>query len=126
MKLVYPAVFHQEDNAYWVEFPDLEGCHTFGDTIDETLTNAREALEGYTLSFIEDGQKLPPPSDIGSIKTSDGFVSLVDVDLTEYLEREKTVDKTLTIPQWLDEAAARKGINFSRALQDALLEKIIA
>lgn len=126
MKLVYPAVFHQEDNAYWVEFPDLEGCHTFGDTIDEILTNAREALEGYTLSFIEDGQKLPPPSDMSSIKTSDGFVSLVDVDLTEYLEREKTVDKTLTIPQWLDEAAARKGINFSRVLQDALLEKIIA
>lgn len=126
MTLIYPAVFHREDNAYWVEFPDLEGCQTSGDTIEETLANAREALEGYALSFIENGQKLPSPSDMGSVKPSDGFVSLVDVDLTEYLEREKTVDKTLTIPRWLDEAAAKKGINFSRALQDALLEKIIA
>ena len=115
MKLIYPAVFHQEDNAYWVEFPDLEGCNSFGDTLEETLSNAREALEGYSISLIEHKEKLPAPSDIGSLKTSDGFVSLVDIDLSAYFNHKKAVKKTLTIPEWLNEAAIEKGINFSQA-----------
>lgn len=41
MKLAYPAIFHNEDNSYWVEFPDLVGCNTFGDTLNETLFNAK-------------------------------------------------------------------------------------
>ena len=32
MLFVYPAIFHREDNAYWVEFPDLLGCQTYGAT----------------------------------------------------------------------------------------------
>lgn len=56
--------------------------------------------------------------------TSDGFVSLVDIDLSAYFNQKKAVKKTLTIPEWLNEAAIEKGINFSQALQDALLAKI--
>ena len=41
MMFVYPAVFHQEDNAYWVEFPDLPGCQSFGDTLPETMAEAQ-------------------------------------------------------------------------------------
>ena len=37
MLFVYPAIFHKEDDAYWVEFPDLEGCHTYGGSINETM-----------------------------------------------------------------------------------------
>lgn len=124
MKLIYPAVFHKEDNAYWVEFPDLEGCNSFGDTLEEALANAREALEGYSISLIENKEKLPPPSDISGITPSDGFVSIVDIDLSAYLNREKAVKKTLTIPEWLNEAAMERGINFSQTLQDALLAQI--
>lgn len=126
MKLIYPAVFHKEDNAYWVEFPDLEGCSSFGDTLEEALANAREALEGYSISLIENKEKLPPPSDISGITPSDGFVSIVDIDLSAYLNREKAVKKTLTIPEWLNEAAMERGINFSQTLQDALLAQITA
>ncbi len=53
MKLIYPAVFHKEDGVFWGEFPDLEGCNSFGDTLEEILTNAREALEGYSISLID-------------------------------------------------------------------------
>ncbi len=81
MKLIYPAVFHKEDEAFWVELPDLEGCNSFGDTFEETLTNAREALEGYSISLIEHKEKLPTPSDISSLTISDGFISLVDIYL---------------------------------------------
>ena len=53
MLFVYPAIFHNEDNAYWVEFPDLEGCQTFGNTINETMEYAQEALAGYLLVALE-------------------------------------------------------------------------
>ncbi|HCA33975.1 MAG TPA: toxin-antitoxin system, antitoxin component, HicB domain protein [Lachnospiraceae bacterium] len=36
----------------------------------------------------------------------------------------KAVKKTLTIPQWMNEAAAKANINFSQVLQDALREKL--
>ena len=54
MLFVYPAVFHKEDNAYWVEFPDLEGCQTYGETLNETMAYAQEALAGYLLTLLEE------------------------------------------------------------------------
>lgn len=125
MKMIYPAVFHFEDEAYWVEFPDLPGCQSFGSSISDTLENAREALEVYAVSLIENNEKIPPATDIAKIDIEDGaFASLVDIDLSAYFKKAKAVKKTLTIPEWLNEAATKKGINFSQTLQDALMTKI--
>lgn len=125
MKLIYPAVFHFEDNAYWVEFPDLPGCQSYGSTIQDTLDNAREALEVYAISLIENQEELPAASDISKLEIEkDCFASLVDIDLSAYFKKAKAVKKTLTIPEWLNEAATEKGINFSQTLQDALMIKI--
>lgn len=41
MLFVYPAVFHKEEDAYWIEFPDLEGCHTYGGSITEVMVGRR-------------------------------------------------------------------------------------
>ena len=121
-KLIYPAIFHKEDNAYWVEFPDLEGCQSFADTLEEIYFNAKEALTGYCDVLLEDGRKLPAPSDICKIpKEDDTFVSLVEVNV---LQAGKAIKKTLTIPSWLNDAAVAKSINFSQTLQNALLEQL--
>ena len=75
MLFLYPAVFHVEDESYWVEFPDLEGCQSFGDTLTETMENAQEALSAYLLTILEEGRDIPTPSDISSIANpEDGFV----------------------------------------------------
>lgn len=124
MLFVYPALFHKED-GYWVEFPDLDGCFTQGDTLDETMANAQEALAAYVESKIKNGEKLNDPSDIQSVeKPEDGFVTLVsgDADLSD---GEKSVKKTLTIPKWLNDRALAKNINFSKALQETLVRKIV-
>lgn len=44
MTKVYPAIIHEENGSYWVEFPDLEGCSTYGETLEETLDLASEAF----------------------------------------------------------------------------------
>ena len=108
MLFVYPAIFHKEDESYWVEFPDLKGCNTYGSTIPEAMEMAQEALTGYLLSLLEHGDNIASPSDINQYKDT------------------KAVKKTLTIPSWLNDRAISMGINFSQALQEALLSKIQA
>ena len=64
MMISYPAVFDydNEDGVYNVSFPDLPGCLTFGDTLEEAIANAEEALGAYLESI--DGRRLriPDPS----------------------------------------------------------------
>lgn len=123
MLFVYPAIFHKDEDAYWVEFPDLEGCHTFGTSISETMAAAQEALSGYLITLLEQGKNIAVPSDITSYSPSDGFSSLVSCDINQYKDT-KAVKKTLTVPSWLNERAVSMGINFSQVLQEALLLKI--
>ena len=124
MLLTYPAIYNNEGGAYWVEFPDLEGCQTFGDTLNETAENASEALSGYLLTLLEENAPIPSPSDIRSLQIpEDGFTSLVSCDIDQYKDT-KAVKKTLTIPAWLNDRANAMGINFSKVLQDALLSKV--
>lgn len=123
MVLIYPAIFHKEDGAYWVEFPDLTGCQTFGDTLEEVMISAQEALSAYAETLLEQGKKLCEPSDMAGIATQgDSFASLVTCDLDNYMKRAKAVKKTLTIPQWLDDMAVKEGVNFSGILQNALID----
>lgn len=125
MLFVYPAIFHKEENSYWVEFPDLEGCHTYGNSIAETMEAAQEALAGYLLTLLEQGTPVASPSDISSFQVNDGFSSLVSCDINQYKDT-KAVKKTLTIPSWLNDRAVSMGVNFSQVLQEALISKIQA
>ena len=123
MLFVYPAIFHKEDDTYWVEFPDLEGCHTYGTSITDTMESAQEALAAYLLTLLEQNQAIASPSDISSFYAEDGFTSLVSCNIEQYKDT-KAVKKTLTIPSWLNDSAVSMGINFSQVLQEALLSKI--
>ena len=51
---------------------------------------------------------------------------LIEFDMLAYQKRTnaKAVKKTLSIPQWLNEAATEMGVNFSQVLQEALMQKI--
>lgn len=84
MLFVYPAFFHKEEGAYWVEFPDLEGCHTYGESLNETMEAAQEALAGYLLTLLEQRKVIASPSDISSIRMNGGFSSLVSCDINQY------------------------------------------
>ena len=125
MLYMYPAIFHKEEGSYWVEFPDLPGCQTFGDTLAETMEGAQEALAAYLVTLLSDGTPIPAPSPIQEIKTNDAsaFTSLVSCTLSGNSE-SKSVKKTLTIPAWLNDLASMKGINFSKTLQEALIQKV--
>ncbi len=62
--IAYPALFeyNDEDKVFNVRFPDLPGCLTYGDTIDEAKEMAREALTGFLQSIDARKLKIPNPS----------------------------------------------------------------
>ena len=125
MIMTYPAIFHKDGNGYWVEFPDLQGCQSFGDTLDETIVGAQEALTGYALTAWEEGLNLPEASNIQEINTDENsFASLITTDIKNFQKNTKSVKKTLTLPSWLNDLAVEKGINFSGLLQEALVKEL--
>ncbi len=121
MLTAYPAIMHEEDGLYWVEFPDLEGCYSDGDTLAEAAKNAEEALGLYLCSLIERDQSVPAPSEMSAIQPQEGFLTLVATEPLKYHRSTKSVKKTLTIPEWLNTEAEKRHINFSSVLQQALM-----
>ena len=126
MLAVYPALFLKEDDGgYSVSFPDLDGCFTEGNTLDHAVDMAQEALGLYLASLEERKINIPKPSEYHNIECSkDEFVTLIYTPTEKYSRNNKAVKKTLTIPQWLNEEAELRHINFSSVLQKALKEAL--
>lgn len=127
-KRIYPAVFHPEEvGGYSVDFPDLLGCVTEGDTLEEAIRMATDALGIYLYSLKEDGEEAPKASDPADIKVSGrDFVSLITYDEVAYVKRtdNHSVKKTLTIPAWMDTLARENNLNFSNVLQNAIRREL--
>ena len=127
-KYAYPAVFTPEiGGGYSVYFPDIEGCYTQGDDMADAIFMAEDALELMLYEYEESGEKIPNPSSPKDIELNDGeIVSYVSADTLKYRKvfNDKAVKKTLSIPEWMNEAAIKENINFSQVLQDALRQRL--
>jgi len=125
---VYPAVFTVlEDGKYDVVFPDLDGCYTFGDDLKDAIEMAQDVLALTLYDYEAEKRPIPAPSDGKAIDLKeDQFVNYIAADTMEYRKRfnNKAVKKTLTIPEWMNEAATAAGLNFSQVLQEALTQKL--
>ena len=63
----YPAMIEGDDaSGYGVTFPDFPGCVSAGDTIEEAVANAGEALLFHMEGMAEDGEQIPEPSPLGA------------------------------------------------------------
>lgn len=126
-KYYYPAVLQQEDVGFSVWLPDIPGCVSQGDTLEEAIEMISEAADLYIDYSADNGQKLPKPSSPKDIKVENNqVVALIECDLLAYQKKHnnKAVKKTLSIPSWLNDIAENNHINFSSILQEALLEKL--
>ena len=124
MLTAYPAVIHEEEGQYWVEFPDLEGCFSDGDTLPQAAKNAEEALGLFLSSLIERDIPIPPASELAMIRPGEGVPTLIVTDPMKYHRNTRAVKKTLTIPEWLNQEAEKQHINFSAVLQQALKQQL--
>lgn len=83
----YPAIIRYEpqDSVYYVDFPDITGCFTDGRTLREALDNAEDALNTM-LSYAEtQGNMIPTPSEVNSLRLRAGeIVTSINVDTGLY------------------------------------------
>ena len=126
-RMFYPAIFHKaEEGGFWVTFPDIPECMTQGENMEQAYEMAFDAL-GLSLTTMETaGEDFSKPSDPDEIAVGDGILVVIEFNLAEYRRKNcsRAVKKTLSIPEWLNEAAIRENINFSQTLQEALLDRL--
>lgn len=127
-KLFYPAIFHTaEEGGFWITFPDIPECMTQGDDMQQAYEMAVDALGLAISSRKSESLEIPVPSAPSKINTAaNEYCVVIEFDMLAYQKRtnSKAVKKTLTIPEWLNEAAMALDLNFSQVLQEALIQKV--
>ncbi|MBR5596471.1 MAG: type II toxin-antitoxin system HicB family antitoxin [Lachnospiraceae bacterium] len=121
---VYPIHITKEAGDYIVYIPDFD-INTFGNTLAKAIVMARDAIGLMGIQLEDENKELPEPfsrqvNEKGDIET------LVDIDFKEYRIKHdnRMVKKNCTIPYYLNNEAEKRGINFSRLLQEALMQKL--
>jgi predicted RNase H-like HicB family nuclease len=108
----YPAVFLKDkDGGYVVDFPDFDCLGTQGETLDEAIAMAADALALRVFYANIDGYALPEPSDIQAVNVDtvkadcemqgcDAFVNMISVNAEEYAKAHPVNDvrKSVTLP----------------------------
>ncbi len=122
---VYPAIIHNDDDGFWIEFPDLPGCYTDGDSIEELMENATEVLGAFIAVKMEQNEEIPNASKIDDIVQEQGTEkTYISTDVNKYHRDTRAVKKMLSIPAWLAQEADKRNYSLSKILQEALIEKI--
>ena len=136
-KEAYPVFIKQASRDFLVYVPDL-GLYTEGTSLPDAIVMARDAIGLKLLDALDDNIDYPkastPEEALAKAREdadelfdySDGLLTYVDVDCEAYRNklRNRAVKKNCTIPFWLNEEAETQGINFSKVLQEALIQKL--
>jgi predicted RNase H-like HicB family nuclease len=126
----YPIAIELGDkrHAYGVVVPDLPGCFSAGDTLEEALSNAQEAILLHLDGLLDDKKPIPKPSALASLQRKRAFRgwtwAVVDVDLSELGDKAARIN--IILPQRIlravDAHARRSGETRSGFLARAALD----
>ena len=126
-RYVFPAVLtYEEGEEIAVVFPDLDVA-TSGTNDEDAILSARDLLGLVLFGMEEDGEAIPEPSAINTVKAeANEVVVLVDVFMpsVRLAQQNKCVSRTVSLPAWLNALALENKINFSQVLQAALVEQL--
>ncbi len=123
----FPAYFYFDEDGISIEFPDLPGCLPCADNQDDAFRNAKEALGVHLYGMEKDNDVIPEPTPVSQLTPDEGgVVVMVDVFMPVVRDRinNRSVNRTVTLPAWLNAAALECNINFSQILQDALKNQL--
>ncbi|WP_031387812.1 type II toxin-antitoxin system HicB family antitoxin [Desulfonatronum thiodismutans] len=129
----YPIVIHKDsDSDFGATVPDVPGCFSVGESMEEAIAMAQEAIECHLEGMLMDGEALPLPTPIESHQGKDeyggGVWALVDIDMSKLSAQSKRVD--VTMPGFLldavDQYARKHGESRSGVLVQAVTEYMAA
>ena len=121
----YPIALHKDpDSSFGVTVPDLPGCFSYGDTVQEAMAMAREAILGHIEVMLEEGMDIPRPSTIeehmATGEYDDAYAwALVSVDLSQVPGRSKRINISMQerVLDVFDAVARQEGETRSGLLQ---------
>lgn len=120
----YLAVIDEADGMYGAIFPDAPGCTAMGESIEEVIANAADALSEWMADLVAAGHKLPEPRAYAQLLKSgelgkDGMVATIPL----LLETGKLARANISLDAGLladiDEEASRRGVTRSSFLAAA-------
>ena len=129
----FPVVIHKDpESDYGVTVPDLPGCFSAGETVDEALTEVVEAIETHLEGMLLDAEPIPAPKTVEFYKDepefADGIWAVVRVDISKLSGRSKRVNITLSerLLSLMDQYAAERGETRSGLIARATMEYLAA
>lgn len=119
--IAYLAVMEKTSDGYSVYFPDLPGCVSWGNDLEEAQKMAKEALELHLYGMEKEGLSFPVASKSVNVNSGD-IVSLVVAypEIFKDTYENKKVRMNVTIPNGLKNMALKENVNFSQVLELAL------
>jgi len=127
----YPVVVHKDpESDYGVTVPDLPGCFSAGETLDEALREVVEAIECHLEGLLLDGEAIPVPKTIEDHRSNpdyaEGVWALVTVDIARLSGKTRRVNITLPerVLTLMDKYATEHGETRSGLIAQAALEYI--
>lgn len=134
MSTHYVAVIEKDaDSAFGVWFPDVEGCFSAGETVEEAVANAAAALRQHIEAVESAGRRAPVARSIDDVLLDEDVATSIDkgavlfavpllADAGRTVRINISLDKALV--DQIDTAAATRGLTRSAFLAQAAREKI--
>lgn len=125
-KVFYPVIFTKEDSNYLIDFPDIPEIITFGESIEDALIMAQDALGVALADEKTEDYPIPTPLEKVMAEHPGEIVNLISVDLNEYRKKYfgERVKTHISIPVWLKQRAKDENINISEVTTNALKDRL--
>ena len=122
----FAVVLHTDDGvSFGVTVPDLPGCFSAGDTLDDALDSAREAIDLHLKGMTDDGESVPSPLPLSVHRDNpdyaDGIWAVVDIDVSRYEGKAEKINITLprNLIHRIDDFAKSRGLSRSGFLAES-------
>lgn len=115
-----------QDGTYYCSVPDLPGCITTGNSLNEAIDMITDAASIWLVGAEDDHDPIPEPTPQEKLDHSERTIlTLIRVDSIKYRASIDThaVRKNVSLPAWMARLADEKGFNCSQILQESLLAK---
>jgi predicted RNase H-like HicB family nuclease len=120
----YPIILHTDDNKqFGITVPDLPGCFSQGNSVENAVDNAREAILFHAKGLVSEKQSVPPPSEIVDLADFHGdagtaLIAYADVHIKPLLGPARRINITIKEAnlQIIDIRAKARGMNRSEYL----------
>jgi len=122
---IYPVIISPDDGWYVVHVPDFDRG-TQGKDMAEAIFMAKDLIGLMGTVYEDKGKPIPKPSTTEPPHEPGDMIAWVDVDFKRYrlMHDQKSVRVNVSIPRYLKALGEEANINFSRELQERLIEKL--